>query len=158
MQIVVIPIFYQQGGFSTADEMCVSFLFHYPRIQLMNCISKPLYDTFHSDSNPLKMVGTDLSGEFESMDWQNSSVADLFNDGLAASTYFMLCGSIHHEVRLCRYLLTMWSIHRKVSIMWIWLSLCTLCNAEIHFVCGSIHPKLSLWRLFFTVWIHPPGD
>ena len=106
MQIVVFPIFHQQGGFSTAEEMCESFLFHYPRMELMNCLSKPLYDTFHSDSNPLKMVDTDLSGEFESMDWQNSSVVDLFKDSLAASTYYMLWGSIHHEVRLCRYLLT----------------------------------------------------
>ncbi|XP_061164580.1 DBH-like monooxygenase protein 1 [Saccostrea echinata] len=89
----------KDGGFSTTEEMCVSFLFHYPRINAMNCISKPLYDHLQTDSDPKQMYRADLTDMFLHMDWKNSTVVNQFHESLASSTYFMLCGSIFHQYR-----------------------------------------------------------
>ena len=39
-------MFVQQGGERTKDEMCLTFPFYYPRIEMNGCLSEPLLDRF----------------------------------------------------------------------------------------------------------------
>ena len=42
-------LFYCQGGASTNNEMCLSYIYVYPKIPLMACVSTPTYDTIDSE-------------------------------------------------------------------------------------------------------------
>ncbi|XP_061164656.1 uncharacterized protein LOC133173681 [Saccostrea echinata] len=88
------------GGFSTSEEMCISFIFHYPRTRLYDCLSKPLYNRFHHNSkNQWSLLGT-LASEFNGFDWKNSTVFQEFNDSLANDSYFYVYG---HDKNMYNY-------------------------------------------------------
>ncbi|ROT86052.1 putative MOXD1-like 2 [Penaeus vannamei] len=74
------------GGFKTRDEMCLSFLFYWPRVDLSLCHSKPSLNTvLHSlgiqelsaDSDPIKirrpieLSGKTLEWRLLNYDWKN---------------------------------------------------------------------------------------
>ncbi|XP_042882375.1 MOXD1 homolog 2-like [Penaeus japonicus] len=74
------------GGFKTRDEMCLSFLFYWPRVDLSLCHSKPSLNTvLHSlgiqelsaDSDPIKirrpieLAGKTLEWRLLNYDWKN---------------------------------------------------------------------------------------
>ncbi|XP_061173713.1 DBH-like monooxygenase protein 1 homolog [Saccostrea echinata] len=88
------------GGFSTSEEMCISSLFHYPRTRLYNCLSKPLYDRFHHNTENQKGLFASLASEFNAFDWKNSTIFQEFNDSLASDSYLYIYG---HEKNMYNY-------------------------------------------------------
>ncbi|XP_056009441.1 uncharacterized protein LOC125680065 [Ostrea edulis] len=81
------------GGFSTSEEMCAAFIFHYPRSKLVNCLSKPLYDRFHQKSNNPWGLMAPLTSTFNTLDWTNTTVSQEFMDSLTNDTYFLVYGN-----------------------------------------------------------------
>lgn len=86
------------GGYSTQEEMCIVFIFHYPRTRLFNCQSKPLYKRFHTGP----VVGwwsylAPLASTFDAMDWTNASVVQEFKDSLENDQYFYVYGHDNNQ-------------------------------------------------------------
>ena len=73
-----------QGGLSTSEEMCLAFLYYYPRTSIGQCISEPLYTEVSSDA----FHATDV---MYSWDWTDQSVRDKFKGILRNTTYYQHC-------------------------------------------------------------------
>ena len=43
-----IYFFHFQGGLSTREEMCITFLYVYPKTAFRACSSLPIFDTYHN--------------------------------------------------------------------------------------------------------------
>ncbi|XP_056009644.1 uncharacterized protein LOC130051597 [Ostrea edulis] len=81
------------GGFSTRNEMCFSFIFHYPRSKLIDCQSKPLYNRFHGNNDGPRGIMAPLTPTFNALDWTNSTVLQDFRDSVAYDSYMVVYGT-----------------------------------------------------------------
>ncbi|CAL4089777.1 unnamed protein product, partial [Meganyctiphanes norvegica] len=92
------------GGFKTRDEMCLSFLFYWPKVDLSFCHSKPSLNTvLHSlgiqelstDSNPITIMqpeelrGKTLEWRLLNYDWQDNF--DNFQRVTSTGTFNPMC-------------------------------------------------------------------
>ena len=73
-----------QGGESTSQEMCVSFLLYYPRIDVEMCLSMPIYNNIDRDYNK-------VFGKIQAMDFSRKSVRDDFVRKLNETYYTTMC-------------------------------------------------------------------
>ncbi|XP_064648503.1 DBH-like monooxygenase protein 1 [Lineus longissimus] len=91
------------GGLGTRDEMCISFLYYYPRISLSNCLSKltdqnleELFTEYHTVTDP-KYDWSSLDAEGYSdlmrnnVSWKDA--AGRLQEIEMASNYDQFCGS-----------------------------------------------------------------
>ncbi|XP_052093581.1 DBH-like monooxygenase protein 1 homolog [Mytilus californianus] len=78
------------GGLSTAEEMCLAFIYYYPKTEISNCLSSPLYDQI--GSNPYHNVDT-----MYSWNWQNQDVKNKFKDILNKTNVYHKCSSHTHR-------------------------------------------------------------
>jgi hypothetical protein len=85
------------GGESTHEEMCVSFVVYYPKLEAsfsFSYISKPDYNEFLSKSFPGQQI---LSGEVENADGLNAidweKMRDTFQTTLDNGTQTFFCGN-----------------------------------------------------------------
>ncbi|XP_063401020.1 DBH-like monooxygenase protein 1 [Mytilus trossulus] len=72
------------GGLSTQEEMCVSFLYYYPRTTMSLCLGLPVYDQISKD--PSKAVE-----QFKGWNWRDNNVQHMFQDLVNNSTYRIIC-------------------------------------------------------------------
>nr|XP_053650331.1 DBH-like monooxygenase protein 1 [Cherax quadricarinatus] len=92
------------GGFKTRDEMCLSYLFYWPRVDLSLCHSKPSLNTvLHSlgieelsaNSDPIKirrpieLAGKSLEWRLMNYDWKNQF--DYFQETTHSGTFNPIC-------------------------------------------------------------------
>ncbi|XP_068207395.1 MOXD1 homolog 2-like [Palaemon carinicauda] len=92
------------GGFKTRDEMCLSFLFYWPKVDLSFCHSKPSLNTvLHAlgiqelwpNSNPIKirypmeLAGRTLEWRLLNYDWKNHF--EYFQDATHTGTFNPTC-------------------------------------------------------------------
>ncbi|XP_069156757.1 DBH-like monooxygenase protein 1 [Procambarus clarkii] len=92
------------GGFKTRDEMCLSYLFYWPRVDLSLCHSKPSLNTvLHSlgieelsaNSDPIKirrpieLAGKSLEWRLMNYDWKNQF--DYFQQTTHSGTFNPIC-------------------------------------------------------------------
>ncbi|XP_078324969.1 DBH-like monooxygenase protein 2 isoform X2 [Crassostrea virginica] len=81
------------GGYSTHEEMCISFIFYYPRSRLLNCQTKPLYDRFHTETKThWWSYLSPLNGTFDALDWTKPSVVQKLKDSLQHDSFFYIYG------------------------------------------------------------------
>ncbi|KAK3088535.1 hypothetical protein FSP39_020262 [Pinctada imbricata] len=73
-----------KGGLSTRDEMCLSFLYYYPRMDVEMCESLPIYDNINGDYRKVAQI-------LDSMDFHNKTVVNMYLDKLNSSRYTALC-------------------------------------------------------------------
>ncbi|KAK3088637.1 hypothetical protein FSP39_021673 [Pinctada imbricata] len=73
-----------KGGISTRQEMCISFIFYYPRMLLDSCETFPNYQTW--DTN-----GEDKALYADQLDWTQKHNRDLFLQKLNESTFTEIC-------------------------------------------------------------------
>ncbi|XP_064082617.1 DBH-like monooxygenase protein 1 [Macrobrachium nipponense] len=92
------------GGFKTRDEMCLSYLFYWPKVDLSFCHSKPSLNTvLHAlgiqelwpNSNPIKirqpieLAGRTLEWRLLNYDWKNHF--EYFQDATHTGTFNPMC-------------------------------------------------------------------
>ncbi|KAL4218772.1 DBH-like monooxygenase protein 1 [Mactra antiquata] len=78
------------GGLSIEEEMCLSFIYYYPKMTLSNCMSQPTYDNFH--------VGLqDLYYAMTTADWTNKTGVDNFINKLGQSSLIQACTGEHFQ-------------------------------------------------------------
>ena len=83
-----------QGGHSTQEEMCISFLYYYPRTPMAFCNSVPLYEQISNDSQ-------EAVRQFNGWNWKDENVQHMFREVVNNSTYISNCnGPTDFEVRL----------------------------------------------------------
>ncbi|KAJ8300644.1 hypothetical protein KUTeg_022163, partial [Tegillarca granosa] len=71
------------GGLTTRDEMCLSFLWYYPKIGLDTCISSPMYNQIDQDPNKAVQI-------LDTWDWRNQTIRDNFNNIMKTTDYFVI--------------------------------------------------------------------
>ncbi|CAC5419592.1 unnamed protein product [Mytilus coruscus] len=73
-----------QGGMSTGEEMCISYLYYYPRSNMSFCLASPMYDKISNDSE--KAVE-------QLKDWNlnDQNVRQQFQELVNNSTYNIIC-------------------------------------------------------------------
>lgn len=74
---------------STAEEMCLAFIYYYPKAEISNCQSLPLYDQL--GSNPGHNVDM-----MYSWNWQNQDVKAKFQDIMNKTNVYHICNSPTH--------------------------------------------------------------
>ncbi|CAG2214803.1 unnamed protein product [Mytilus edulis] len=72
------------GGLPTTSEMCLAFLFYYPKVNVTFCLSQPNYDQLSS-------VPWHAVKQLNTWDWKDKSVRDNFNEIVDNSTYNYIC-------------------------------------------------------------------
>ncbi|KAK3586460.1 hypothetical protein CHS0354_001844 [Potamilus streckersoni] len=77
-----IPI--RHGGLSTQNEMCASFILYYPKMELQNCISSPIYDSISNDVNKVRPL-------LEAYNWTSPQVREVFREKLSESSILHTC-------------------------------------------------------------------
>uniref|UniRef100_A0A6A7G1R7 MOXD1 homolog 2-like n=2 Tax=Hirondellea gigas TaxID=1518452 RepID=A0A6A7G1R7_9CRUS len=99
------------GGINTRDEMCLSYLFYWPRSSLSLCHSKPSLNTvlqslgiqeLSHDSDiikirkPVELAGKTLQWRLTNYDWQNQF--DYFQSTTHKGTFNPMCWSRGHSL------------------------------------------------------------
>jgi len=74
------------GGLSTQEEMCLTFIFYYPKIDLKTCTSLPLTEEALGVQNE-----HDAYMQLVSMDWTNKTVRDHFTQRSNQATQYHRC-------------------------------------------------------------------
>lgn len=90
------------GGFSTMEEMCLTFLFYYPRIKLSQCTTSSSLSAFGvKDEATYNQMLPTLQG----VDWTNQTEAAYYKQKMAESyTYANCIGDGYNELPfLSRY-------------------------------------------------------
>ncbi|XP_052090828.1 DBH-like monooxygenase protein 1 homolog [Mytilus californianus] len=92
------------GGLSTANEMCFSFIYYYPRFPLYMTTQSLLYDTIPGHSSLLSFSWDDqssveeLANLVETYDWTDDSVRSKFQQDVLNSTLRSTCCWKHSPV------------------------------------------------------------
>lgn len=84
----MVSIGTRQGGEATTDEMCISFLFYYPRMPLDGCLADPVFDTFPEIQN--KTVPEKLKF-FDGYDWEDRHARLLYRQNIEKTKYRASC-------------------------------------------------------------------
>ncbi|KAK6195952.1 hypothetical protein SNE40_001271 [Patella caerulea] len=78
------------GGLSTNEEMCLVFLMYYPRVDIGQCSSLPIYDMYLKNRPSNENVGNMIK-ELGKMDWTNKTVQEQFSQATQQSRHFYTC-------------------------------------------------------------------
>ena len=80
--------FFKQGGEATTDEMCISFLFYYPRMPLDGCLAEPLFDTFPEVRNKTAQEQVKF---FDEYDWEDRHARLIYKKNIEKTKYRSSC-------------------------------------------------------------------
>ena len=72
---------YIQGGLSTAEEMCLTFVMYYPRVPLEYCCSSPKYEAIHS--HPMTAVE-----QISNWNWDDAATHQKFKSLLDSTLHY----------------------------------------------------------------------
>ncbi|CAG2243417.1 unnamed protein product [Mytilus edulis] len=81
------------GGLPTTSEMCLAFLFYYPKVNVTFCVSQPNYDQLSS-------VPWHAVQQLNTWDWKDKSVRDNFNGIVDNSTYNYICNGLDKSANI----------------------------------------------------------
>ncbi|KAH9500336.1 DBH-like monooxygenase protein 1 [Bulinus truncatus] len=75
------------GGLNTTLEMCLSYLFYYPKIELTRCMSRVEYTV------PSEYAGKDIYSLVKTFDWTDLKVRQQFEQSVKGSDILEMCWS-----------------------------------------------------------------
>lgn len=80
---------------STGEEMCISYIYYYPIINMSFCLASPLYDQISKDSEK-------AFEQLKDWNWNDKHIRQQFQELVNNSTYNTICnGPIKLEVSRC---------------------------------------------------------
>ncbi|VDI67128.1 Hypothetical predicted protein [Mytilus galloprovincialis] len=72
------------GGMSTGEEMCISYIYYYPRTNMSFCLASPLYDQISKDSEK-------AFEQLKDWNWNDKHIRQQFQQLVNNSTYNTIC-------------------------------------------------------------------